>query len=139
MDTNHPACTPREGYPVEIQALWIRLLRQLERIGGRTERKWWDELAAQALASLEKLFWHEDGGYYADVLLAAQGRSAAEAVADNALRSNCLFPISLGVVSGARAQRCVQAALRYVVVPGALRSLAPLPVAVPLPIHGNDG
>ncbi len=26
MDTNHPACTPREGYPVEIQALWIRLL-----------------------------------------------------------------------------------------------------------------
>jgi starch synthase (maltosyl-transferring) len=25
MDTNFPAGTPREGYPVEIQALWIRL------------------------------------------------------------------------------------------------------------------
>ncbi len=32
MDTNHPAGTPREGYPVEIQALWIRLLRLLEKI-----------------------------------------------------------------------------------------------------------
>src|SRR5437879_5824378 len=63
MDTNHPACTPREGYPIEIQALWIRLLRQLEEIGGRAERKGWDELAAQALASLEKLFWREDRGY----------------------------------------------------------------------------
>ena len=26
MDTNYPAGTPREGYPVEIQALWIELL-----------------------------------------------------------------------------------------------------------------
>ena len=30
MDTNHPAGSPREGYPVELQALWIRLLRQVE-------------------------------------------------------------------------------------------------------------
>ena len=29
MDTNYPACTPREGYPVEIQALWISALRFL--------------------------------------------------------------------------------------------------------------
>ena len=33
MDTNHPAGTPRVGYPVEIQVLWIRLLRQLSRTG----------------------------------------------------------------------------------------------------------
>jgi len=38
-----------------------------------------------------------------------------------------------------RAKRCVEAALRYLVVPGALRSLAPLPVSVPLPNRGNDG
>jgi glycogen debranching enzyme len=30
MDTNYPAATPREGYPVEIQALWVCLLSQLE-------------------------------------------------------------------------------------------------------------
>ena len=48
MDTNHPACTPREGYPVEIQVLWIRLLQQLEKISEGAERKKWSELAARA-------------------------------------------------------------------------------------------
>ena len=33
MDTNYPACTPRQGYPVEIQVLWIRLLRQVAAAG----------------------------------------------------------------------------------------------------------
>jgi hypothetical protein len=27
MDTNYPACTPRCGYPIDIQALWIAALR----------------------------------------------------------------------------------------------------------------
>ena len=39
MDTNFPAGTPREGYPVEIQVLWIRLLRQLEKISARRRTK----------------------------------------------------------------------------------------------------
>jgi len=42
-------------------------------------------------------------------------------------------------VASARAKRCVAAAQRYLVVPGALRSLAPLPVRVPLPIYGSHG
>jgi predicted glycogen debranching enzyme len=138
MDTNHPACTPREGYPVEIQALWIRLLRQLEKISEGTERKRWNELAARATASFEKLFWLEDRGYYADLLIAKSGQSAAGAKADDALRSNYLFAVSLGLVTGERAKRCVEAAQKYLVVPGALRSLAPLPVSVPLPIY-RDG
>jgi starch synthase (maltosyl-transferring) len=139
MDTNYPACTPREGYPVEIQALWIRLLRQLARRVKPEERSKWEQLAAQAQASLENFFWVQDKGYYADVLLAARGRPAQDAVIDDALRSNCLLVVSLGLVSGERAQKCVEAALRYLVVPGALRSLAPLTVSVPLQNRGNDG
>jgi predicted glycogen debranching enzyme len=139
MDTNYPACTPREGYPVEIQALWIRLLRQLADLSKTTERVQWEKLAAQAQASLEGLFWREDKGYYADVLLASRGQPAQVAVVDDALRSNCLLVVSLGLSSTARARRCVEAALRYLVVPGALRSLAPLPVSVPLPNQGSDG
>ena len=139
MDTNYPACTPREGYPIEIQALWIRLLRQRERLGSPAEAKEWDELATQALGSLEGLFWREEDGYYADVLLAGAGRAASEAVVDDALRSNCLLALSLGLAKGERARRCVAAAQRYLVVPGALRSLAPLRVRVPLPIYGRDG
>jgi len=139
MDTNYPACTPREGYPVEIQALWIRLLRQLERLGNRPQRQSWDALAAQAMESVDKLFWREPLGYYADLLAARPGQPAAKAVVDDALRSNCLFMVGLGLAGSGRARRCVEAARRSLVVPGALRSLAPLPVSVPLPISANDG
>ena len=138
MDTNHPAGTPREGYPVEIQALWIRLLRLLEAVGETSQRRHWGDLATRAQASVEKWFWLESKGFYADVLIAGPGQSAAQAGASDALRCNCLFLVSLGLVSGARAQRCVETARRHLVVPGALRSLAPLPVSVPLPVY-RDG
>lgn len=139
MDTNFPAGTPREGYPVEIQALWIRLLRQLARIGARSDGEDWNALARRAEESLVKRFWIEDAGYLADLLIAAPGQPAKEAVRDDALRSNCLFVVSLGLLQGDRARRCVEAALRYLVVPGALRSLAPLPVNPPLAVRGNHG
>jgi glycogen debranching enzyme len=119
--------------------LWIRLLRQLEKISGSAERKKWSDLAARAIASLEKLFWLENKGWFADVLLAKPGVTARDAIPDDTLRSNYLFAVSLGLITGDRAKRCVEAALKFLVVPGALRSLAPLPVSVPLPIYGNDG
>src|SRR5207249_7386093 len=64
---------------------------------------------------------------------------AVQAMVDDALRSNCLLLVSLGLAAGERAKRCVDAARRYLVVPGALRSLAPLPVSVPLSNRANDG
>ncbi len=139
MDTNYPAGTPREGYPIEIQALWIRLLRQLERIQAPVLKEPWGELAVRAEASLRDFFWLEEKGWFADVLLAARGVSARFGKADDALRPNGLFAVSLGLVTGARARSCVTAALRHLLVPGALRSLAPLPISCPLPIHGADG
>ncbi len=139
MDTNHPAGTPREGYPVEIQVLWIRLLRQLARLGGKSDGESWNTLAKRAEESLLRLFWIEEKGYLADLLIAGAGQSANEAVVDTALRSNCQFAVSFGLLDGERARRCVDAALRYLVVPGALRTLAPLPVNPPLPICGNNG
>jgi predicted glycogen debranching enzyme len=139
MDTNYPAGTPREGYPVEIQALWIRLLRQLQAISSPAEQKRWGELADHATASLEQLFWLEDKGWLADVLLASSRVIARDAKPSDALRSNCLFPVSLGLLKGDRARRCVIAAQKYLAVPGALRSLAPLPVTVPLPVFNSGG
>ena len=138
MDTNHPAGTPREGYPVEIQVLWIRLLRLLEKINAKAEQKKWCDLADRATAAFEKLFWVEEKGWFADVLLGGPRVIARDAVRDDALRSNCLFAVSLGLATGERAKRCVEAAQRFLVVPGALRSLAPLPVSVPLAIY-RDG
>ena len=139
MDTNYPAGTPREGYPVEIQVLWIRLLRQLAKLGNDAERKRWQELASLAEASFNKYYWLAERGYFADQLVAKPGQTAAQGVVDDSLRSNCLFAVSLGLATGEPARRCVEAAIRYLVVPGALRTLAPLPVSPPLPIYGNNG
>lgn len=139
MDTNHPACTPREGYPIEIQAFWIRLLRQLDRLGVAPEKEGWSELARRAEESLQKYFWMEEHGWWADVLRAGRGVPASAALMDDALRSNGLLAVSLGVVSGERARRSVEAARRHLVVPGGVRSLAPLPVRCPLEIRGAGG
>jgi len=138
MDTNYPAGTPREGYPVEIQALWIRLLRLLEKISARAEQQKWRDLAEHATASFNKLFWLEEKGWFADVLLGGPRVIARDATPSDALRNNFLFAISLGLVSGDRAKRSVAAAQKYLVVPGGLRTLAPLPVSVPLPVY-RDG
>ena len=139
MDTNYPAATAREGYPIEIQVLWIRLLRQLEKISKPAEQEKWRQFAGQASSAFERLFWLEDKGWFADVLLARKNIGARGATASDALRSNCLLAISLGMASGDHAKRCVAAAQKFLLVPGALRSLAPLPVSVPLPVYGNDG
>jgi predicted glycogen debranching enzyme len=138
MDTNYPAGTPREGYPVEIQALWIRLLRLLERISVPSDQKKWRDLAVRATASFEKLFWLEEKGWFADVLLGGPRVIAHDATVSDALRNNCLFAISLGLATGERAKRCVEAAQKYLVVPGGLRTLAPLPVSTPLAVW-RDG
>lgn len=139
MDTNYPAGTPREGYPIELSALWFRLLRQLQRLGvpdlmGVGIDTW--------LARVEQsfdLFWREDLGFFADTLHGTRDTKAKEARPDDHLRPNQLLAVSLGIVKGARARSVVQAATRYLLVPGALRTLAPLPVHLALPIRGTGG
>ncbi len=139
MDTNYPAGTPREGYPVEIQALWIRLLRQLQRLKAKPLDEPWGALADRAEQSLRKLFWLEEQGYVADLLIAPSGTSAAKAVCDQSLRCNFLFAVAFGYVTGLQARRAVAAAFQHLFVPGALRTLAPLPVWPPLVINAPDG
>jgi len=138
MDTRYPMGTPREGYPVEIQALWIRLLRFLSRLGAPSDGEAWAQTAARAEASLDA-FWLEDRGWFADVLLAAKGVAAREALPADHLRPNQLFLISLGLATGERARRAVAACARHLLVPGGLRSLAPLPVSSLLPVPGPGG
>jgi predicted glycogen debranching enzyme len=139
MDTNYPACTPRAGYPIEIQALWIRLLRQLHRVGITPAAEPYDALADRAEESLRNYFWLQDKGYPADLLIAPAGQPAANAARDQALRCNYLFAISFGFFTGAQARRAVETAWKHLLVPGALRTLAPLPVIPPLPIFSADG
>jgi predicted glycogen debranching enzyme len=107
MDTNNPACTPRVGYPVEIQALWISALDYL---GLSAE-------AARARASLERYFRWEHG--YRDCLAAPAGEPAAAATPEETIRPNQLFLITLGVTD----DRAVLRATEELLVPGGIRSL----------------
>ncbi len=139
MDTNYPACTPREGYPVEIQALWIRFLKHLHKIEARPVIEKWDKLIQKSINSFNYLFWLEDEGWFCDVLECPDGISAFESFKNRLLRSNCLLPICLDVVDDIRARRCVYAVKNHLLVPGALRSLAPLAADPPLVIKAPDG
>ena len=120
MDTNYPACTPRTGYPVEIQALWIAALRNLGR----------KALAEKALESVKKYFRVPQGaaadtrpgaprkGYY-DCLAAPHGESAAKAVPEPTLRPNQLMLITLGILD----DRSIIEATAELLAPGTMRSL----------------
>jgi predicted glycogen debranching enzyme len=124
MDTNHPPATPREGYPIEVNALWVRLLRQLARIETGAPAREFAACAERAERSLER-FWRAELGFCADTLHAPRGTPARAAAPDDELRPNQLLAVSLGLIAGERARAIVAASGRELLVPGALRSLAP--------------
>jgi predicted glycogen debranching enzyme len=134
MDTNHPAGTPRQGYPVEIQALWYAALGLLGRIDRPENRDQWHRLASQVQSAIMDLFWQPELGFLSDCRQAAAGQSALEAAADDALRPNQLLAITLGAVSDKQVGRRMLESCEALLVPGAIRSLADRPVAYPIEI-----
>jgi predicted glycogen debranching enzyme len=135
MDTNHPAATPRQGYPVEIQALWHRALDFLAVHGAARRRRQWARRAAQVRDGIAQRFFNPDLGYCFDCLRAEAGQAADDAQPDDALRPNQLLAITLGAVQDrATAQKIVHAC-EELVVPGAIRSLADRPVGCPAPVY----
>jgi starch synthase (maltosyl-transferring) len=136
MDTNYPAATPREGYPIEIQALWhaaLVFLHQADPDGP------WDDLAGKVAKSIVDLFWDEPRGFLSDCLHAAPGQSAVDATPDDHLRSNQLFAITLGAVSDRNLCRAILTSSEELLVPGAIRTLADRPVAYALPVRHHHG
>lgn len=137
MDTNHPAGTPRQGYPVEIQALWHAALRLLAKIDPSESP--WADLAIKVKASLKRYFYLETSGYLADCLHADAGIPAKKADPDDALRPNQLFAVTLGAIDDIKVSRAIVTACQSLVVPGAIRSLADRPVRRPIQVthHGR--
>ena len=138
MDTNFPAGTPRQGYPIEIQALWHAALDYLSRVDTPKKQKGWARKAAQVRASIVHYYFREDLGYLVDCLHADRGVKAEMATADNALRPNQLFALTLGAVTETHIVEKVLFACQELLVPGAIRSLADRPVNPPLPVY-RDG
>jgi predicted glycogen debranching enzyme len=137
MDTNHPACTSRQGYPIEIQALWYAALSFLSCVDS-SESSNWEKIAQQVKKSILELFWLEEEGFLADCLHADEGISAKEAEIDDALRPNQLFAITLGAVTNNDVCRKIVAACEELLVPGAIRSLSDRPVRYPIEVVYKD-
>ena len=114
MDTNYPACTPRCGYPVDIQAMWIAALRF---VGGE-----WNALADRAAESVMRYFAGKEG--FADCLDAWNGESAAQAAADFSVRPNQLHLVTLDAVTDVEMARRIVDSCERLLVPGGIRSLA---------------
>ena len=132
MDTNHPAGTPRQGYPIEIQALWFAAVKLLSRIEPKGS---WHTLADKIRESISKLFFLQKEGYLSDCRHGRSETSARDAEPDDALRPNQLLAVTLGAVIDQDICQSVLSACETLLVPGAIRSLADRPLQRPLEIR----
>jgi len=135
MDTNFPAGTPREGFPIEIQALWFFALDFYFQISGEVNYK---ILAKKVSNSISKEFSTTSNNCLSDCLHAKPGTPAKFAEADDAIRSNQLFAITLGAVKDKELCEKIIRESEQLLIPGAIRSLADRPVTKPLPVF-SDG
>lgn len=139
MDTNYPAGTPRQGYPVEIQALWFAALRFLGEVLPGEQGAVWTRKAEIAARSIRKYFLLPDRNYLSDCLHCQPGESPEQAVRDDHLRPNQLYAVTLGAVNEPEICRGILDACSVLLVPGAIRSLDDAAVQYPLPVPGPGG
>lgn len=140
MDTNFPAGTPREGFPVEIQALWYSALQFLYE---HTNDDKWKEAARKVKKSFKEYFIYKDGVWLYDCLHAKYGQPASMAIPDDSLRPNQLLAITLRLLDGNDGDHelCgrILRAVSSLLIPGAIRSLADRPVNFHNSIYLKDG
>ncbi|NMA42302.1 MAG: glycogen debranching protein [Oligosphaeraceae bacterium] len=132
MDTNYPAATPRQGYPIEIQALWIHALQFLAKHDGQ---KKWSELASKARQSLYQYYPGARHVGFSDCLHAEPGQPASKAKPDDHCRPNQLLAVTLGVLDNHKLERQILRATQALLMPGGIRSLADQPVQHLLPVQ----
>jgi predicted glycogen debranching enzyme len=115
--------TPRQGKPVEIQALWynaLRVMQSLARKFGETENEAeYAQLAKRAEKSFNAQFWNESEGCLYDVV---NGESR-----DASIRPNQIIALSLkhSMVSREKGKRILEVVERELLTPRGLRTLSP--------------
>ena len=115
--------TPRNGKPVEIQALWYNALRFLGRLAqdfsDDAARTLHGDLASNVAQNFDRAFWSEHLGFYADLV--------DDGVQDLSLRPNQVIALSLGysAVPDDHASRILEAVETHLLTPFGLRTLSP--------------
>ena len=115
--------TPRNGKPVEIQALWYNALRIMEDLAARFEDeergKQCSSLASRASETFNRIFWNNDIHCLYDVV--------EDGLPDRSIRPNQIFAVSLhhSMLSADRARAVVETLERELLTPVGLRTLSP--------------
>jgi predicted glycogen debranching enzyme len=115
--------TPRIGKPIEIQALWIRVLAVAADLARTFSENALaaelDALREKSRASIAAAFWYQAGGYLYDVI---DGASR-----DASLRPNQLYALALdpAVIDKTRAASALATVERELLTPFGLRTLSP--------------
>ena len=115
--------TPRQGKPVEIQALWYNALRVMASLAEKFQEPgiahFMEELAARACASFHAKFWNPDTGCLYDVV---DGDTR-----DGSIRPNQVIALSLhnALVSGPQALQVLETVEKHLLTPYGLRTLSP--------------
>ncbi|HEY6120601.1 MAG TPA: amylo-alpha-1,6-glucosidase, partial [Pyrinomonadaceae bacterium] len=115
--------TPREGKPVEIQALWFNALCVMQELaakfGDTDNEKEYAVAAESARKSFNEQFWNEAAGCLYDVV---NGE-----LRDASIRPNQIIALSLdhSMVSDDRAKSVMRVAERHLLTSRGLRTLSP--------------
>jgi len=114
--------TPRNGKPVEIQALWYNALRVMEHLAEKyddPDHEMYGAMADKARQGFNQLFWNETASCLYDVV---NGNER-----DASVRPNQVIALSLEypLVSGDRARQVMEVIERELLTPRGLRTLSP--------------
>lgn len=111
--------TPRHGKPVEINGLWINMLRVLEWLCNELgeDCSEYRDAADRAELSFDLKFFHENRGHYVDTIDPL----------DVSLRPNQVIAMALpfGPARGDKAKRALEVVTRELFTPNGLRTLGP--------------
>jgi predicted glycogen debranching enzyme len=116
--------TPRQGKPVEIQALWHNALRLMAHLasafGDAADCARYTTLADRARARFIEVFWNEAAGCLYDVI-------PDNGAPDASIRPNQIFAVSLPypMLSEKQAWRVIDVVQRELLTPYGLRTLSP--------------
>jgi predicted glycogen debranching enzyme len=120
---NGQPVTPRQGKPVEIQALWYNALRVMagvaDSLGETAAQKQYDGMANLTEASFSSSFWNEGAGCLYDVV---DGERR-----DASVRPNQVIALSLGhcAIDPAHARSLLRVVREKLLTPFGLRTLTP--------------
>jgi len=129
--------TPRNGYAVEINALWYNAVCfALELAGEAKDKKFvkeFDSLPDLISKSFHEIFWNQSKGYLADYVNDGEGKNFL-------VRPNMVLAVSLpfSMLSAEEMKRVLDIADKELVTPRGLRTLSPSSPLYKGTYHGNQ-